>query len=83
MIEATLVDLRQSSSFFKTTEVVHIINGRKKEDIGYFVPVSLKKEFEIFLTKLEKERKRKLLQRVVQASNKDIIDDGAVDDGIS
>ncbi len=82
MIEATLADLRQSASFFKTTQVVHIVNGRKKEDIGYFVPTIFKKKFEHFLMELEKDKKRQLLQRVAKASAKDSIGDGAVDDGV-
>ena len=82
MIEATLADLRQSSSFFKTKEVIHIVNGRKKEDIGYFIPNILKDKFQAFLLDLEKTEKRKLLQRVAKASAKDSVDDGAVDDGI-
>lgn len=82
MIEATLADLRQSSSFFKTKEVIHIVNGRKKEDIGYFIPNYLKDKFESFLIELEKSEKRKLLQRVAKASAKDTVGDGAIDDGI-
>ena len=82
MIEATLADLRQSASFFKTTQVVHIVNGRKKEDIGYFVPIALKDKFESFLIEVEKDKKRKLLQRVAKASAKDFVGDGAIDDGI-
>ncbi len=83
MIEATLADLRKSSSFFKTTEVVHIVNGRKKEDIGYFVPTIFKDKFEVFLLKLEKEKKIKLLKRVAKASSKDPVCDGAIDDGVN
>ncbi|MEA3331344.1 MAG: hypothetical protein U9Q29_06585 [Campylobacterota bacterium] len=82
MIEATLADLRQSSTFFKTTQVVHIVNGRKKEDIGYFIPNILKNKFESFLIELEKQEKRELLKRVALASAKDIVGDGAVDDGV-
>ena len=82
MIQATLADLRQSSSFFKTTEVVHIVNGRKKEDIGYFIPTILKDEFESFLVGVERAKKRNLLKRVAKASAKDTIGDGAIDDGI-
>jgi len=82
MIEATLADLRQSASFFKTKEVVHIVNGRKKEAIGYFVPNIFKDKFESFLLELEKEKRRKLLHRVAKASAKDEVGDGAVDDGI-
>jgi len=82
MIQATLADLRQSSSFFKTTEVVHIVNGRKKEDIGYFIPTILKDEFESFLVGVERAKKRNLLKRVAKASAKDTVGDGAIDDGI-
>jgi Mg/Co/Ni transporter MgtE len=82
MTIATLTDLRQSSSFFKTNEVVQIVNGRKKEQIGYFVPIALKDTFERFLIKLKREQRRKLLERVALASKKDIVGDGAVDDGI-
>jgi len=82
MIEATLADLRQSSTFFKTKQVIHIVNGRKKEDIGYFIPNILKDKFEQFLNDLEKEEKRKLLKRVAKASDKDRIEEGSVDDGI-
>ena len=82
MIKATLADLRQSSTFFKTDEIIEIINGRKKEQIGYFVPISLQEVFEDFLIKIKKEQKRKLLKRVANASRKDIVGDGAVDDGI-
>ena len=59
MIEATLADLRKSSTFFKTNQVIHIINGRKKEEIGYFVPNFLKDKFEVFMRDLEKEEKIK------------------------
>jgi Mg/Co/Ni transporter MgtE len=82
MTIATLADLRQSSSFFKTNEVVQIVNGRKKEQIGYFVPIALKDTFEKFLIKLKREQRRKLLKRVALTSKKDIVGDGAVDDGI-
>jgi len=82
MIEATLAELRKSSSFFQTTQVIQIVNGRKKEAIGYFVPNVLKDEFEKFLSKLEREKKRKLLKRVANATKQDPIGDGAIEDGI-
>jgi len=82
MIEATLADLRQSASFFKTTQVVHIVNGRKKENIGYFVPNIFKEKFEKFLMELEKDKKRKLLHRIAKVSALNSLGNGAVDDGI-
>ena len=82
MIEATLADLRKSSDFFSTEEIIHILDGRKKEEIGYFVPKALKDEFNEFIQKVEKKRKIALLKRVANAQKRDPIGDGAVDDGI-
>ena len=82
MIEATLADMRKSTDFFSTKEIIHILDGRKKEEIGYFVPKSLKDEFNAFIEKVEKKRKLALLKRVAEAQKKDRIGDGAVDDGL-
>ena len=82
MINMTLSSLRNSTNFFDMDDVATIINGRKKEEIGYFVPKIFKEEFKKFISELEKKRKRELLQRVLKASKKDIIEDGAVADGI-
>jgi len=83
MIEATLADLRKSSDFFSTNDIIHILDGRKKEEIGYFVPKALKNEFNAFLEQVEKKRKQVLLKRVALAQKRDPIEDGAVDDGIN
>lgn len=82
MLEATLADLRKSSSFFKTKEVVHIVNGRKKQEVGYFVPISLKNKFTLFLEEVERDEKIKLLKKVALASEQQPINDGAVNDEI-
>ena len=82
MIEATLADMRKSSDFFSTQEIIHILDGRKKEEIGYFVPNALKNEFNEFIQKIEKKRKLALLKRVANAQKRDPIGDGAIDDGI-
>jgi len=82
MINITLSSLRNSTNFFDIDDVATIINGRKKEEIGYFVPKIFKEEFKNFISELEKKRKRELLQRVLKASRKDIIEEGAVADGI-
>ena len=59
-----------------------MVNGRKKEQIGYFVPIALQEVFETFLINLRRDQKHRLLKRVVSASRKDIIGDGLVDDGV-
>ncbi len=82
MINMTLSTLRNSTDFFKIDDIATIVNGRKKEEIGYFVPKTFKKEFESFIENIEKKRKKKLLQKVLNASRKDPIEDGAVDDGV-
>ncbi|MEA2072028.1 MAG: hypothetical protein U9O86_00415 [Campylobacterota bacterium] len=82
MTSITLASLRDSATFFNIDDIVTIVNGRKKEEIGYFVPKSLKKEFEKFTLELERKRKIELLKRISQADKKDPIGDGAVNDGL-
>ena len=82
MIEATLADMRNSRTFFKTDEIIHILDGRKKEDIGFFVPLVFKEEFEKFVEKIEKKKKLTLLNRVAKAQKQDPISEGSVSDGI-
>ena len=82
MIEATLADMRNSSTFFKTDEIIHIFDGRKKEDIGFFVPQVFKDEFEKFVENIEKKKKMALLNRVAKAQKQDPVNDGSVSDGI-
>jgi len=82
MINITLSKLRNNTKFFEIDDIAIIINGRKKEEIGYFVPKAFKKEFEKFIEELEKKRKRELLKRVLKASRKDVIEEGAIADGI-
>lgn len=83
MISMSLSNLRNSTDFFDIDDVATIVNGRKKEEIGFFVPKIFKKEFEEFSKELEKKQKNKLLKKVAKASKKDPIGDGAVEDGIS
>jgi hypothetical protein len=82
MIEATLADMRNSRTFFQTDEIIHILDGRKKEDIGFFVPQVFKEEFEKFVEKIEKKKKLTLLNRVAKAQKQDPITEGGVSDGI-
>ena len=82
MIEATLSSMRNSSDFFKTNEIIHILDGRKKEEIGFFVPSALRGEFQTFINRMEKKKKRVLLERIANAQKLDPVGDGSVDDGI-
>lgn len=83
MIESTLAEIRHSATLFSVKDVVHIYDARKKRDVGYFVPSALKSEFEEFLQKIEKEKKRQLLERVAKAQAKDPVAEGDIGDGIA
>ena len=82
MISMTLSNLRNSTNFFEINDIATIINGRKKEEIGYFIPKIFKNEFERFVKEIERKKKKELLQRIAKASQKDSIGDGTVGDGI-
>lgn len=82
MINSTLAELRNSKDFFNIKEVIHIFDGRKKEDIGYFIPTYFAKEFEEFFKKIEQKKELELLQKVASAQKKDPIEEGGVEDGL-
>ena len=82
MIEATMADMRKSIDFFSKNEIIHLFNGRKKEEVGFFVPKVFKNEFYSFVNNLEKKQKVQLLKRVAKAQQKDSIEEGSSDDGI-
>ncbi|MCH9740153.1 MAG: hypothetical protein K0U38_04840 [Epsilonproteobacteria bacterium] len=82
MIEATLANMRNSSDFFKTDNIIQILDGRKKEEIGFFVPQIFKEEFQSFVDSIEKKRRLALLNRISKAQKKDPIEEGSSNDGI-
>jgi hypothetical protein len=83
MITATLADMRKSVDFFNTQEVINIINGRKKENIGYFVPQQLKTDFLKFVNSLEQDKKIKQAKKAAQAQALDPIGDHSVGDNLA
>jgi hypothetical protein len=82
MIEETLANMRNSSDFFRTDNIIKIFDGRKKEEIGFFVPQIFKEEFQKFVDSIEKKRRLALLSRISNAQRKDPIEEGSSDDGI-
>ncbi|MCK9372512.1 MAG: hypothetical protein M0P91_04895 [Sulfuricurvum sp.] len=83
MIEATLAEIRKPETLYAyQDEIVHIIDGRKKVEVGYFVPKSMAKEFAVFIDTVEKAKKRSLLERIAKAQAKDPIEEGSIADGI-
>lgn len=81
MIEATLADMRNSKDFFKTDSIIHIQDGRKKEDIGFFVPQSMHVAFQKFADEMARKKKSALLKRIKKAQDLDFLEWG-VDDGL-
>lgn len=83
MIEATLADIRKPEILHGfQNDIVHITDGRKKEEVGFFIPKSMIGEFRDFLASVEKAKKTALLKRVAKAQEKDPIEEGGIDDGI-
>ena len=82
MLEAKLSDFRNPSFFINQTDVVHIIDSRKKKEIGFFIPAVLKESFTDYLQQEELRKKQALLNRIVLAQRADPIEDSAVGDGI-
>ncbi len=76
MIHSTLADLRHSKTFLDAQEIIHIFDGRKKEEIGYFIPRTFAPEFESFLKSIEQKREIALLQKVALAQKQDPIHEG-------
>jgi len=82
MIQATMADMRKSVDFFQTDQIINIINGRKKQEIGYFVPNIFKTDFLNFLNELERSKRLNNAKRAAQAQMQDPVGEGSVGDGI-
>jgi hypothetical protein len=82
MIEATLADLRSPKQMQQWHDVVHLVDARKNNAVGYFVPQSLSPLFEPFLQQIEAQRKTELLNRIAAAQLTDPIEEGALADGL-
>ncbi len=81
MLEAKLSDFRKPE-FFNQTEIIHIVDHRKKKDIGFFVPANLIESFKGYLQQEDKNKKLALLQRIAQAQKIDPIEEVGIADGI-
>ena len=82
MIEATLADLRTPNQLQSWNDVVHLVDARKKNPIGYFIPLELSEEFLPFLQVHDKKKKIALLHRIANAQKADPIEEGSLADGI-
>ncbi|NYT47210.1 MAG: hypothetical protein H0A75_06165 [Candidatus Methanofishera endochildressiae] len=75
MLEEKLSDFRNPSFFINQTDVVRIVDSRKKKEIGFFIPAGLKDSFTDYLQQEELKKKQALLNRIVclhKNSNKEM-----------
>ncbi len=82
MIEISLAQMRNPRTLFSVDDIVRIIDGRKKIEMGFFVPKNLKSEFEAFLAERERQKKRNVLERVARAQRADPVEEGGIDEGL-
>ncbi len=59
MTNVTLADLRNSAEFLNSEEILHIFDGRKKEEMGFFVSIHFENEFMEFVKQLEVKKRAK------------------------
>ncbi len=83
MIRVTLADLRRSLELSEAEEVIAVEDRRRKKEVGYFIPISLEKEFRKFLKEVEQKQRAEKLRRVAGAQRKDVIPEGGLDEGLS
>lgn len=82
VLEAKLSDFRNPSFFMRQTDVIHIVDGRKKKEVGFFIPANLKDSFSSYLQQEEIRKKSLLLAKIARAQKADPISDDSVGDGI-
>jgi len=82
MIDITVADFRKSGEAIRGDEVIRLLDGRKKESIGYFIPTALYGYVKGAIEEAEKSKKAKLLAKIAKAQSKDEIGDSAIDEGI-
>jgi len=83
MITITLAELRRSSELAQSDEVIRIADGRKRREVGYFIPISMASEFRRFLEAMERRQRQEKLRRVARAQRRDPVKEGALDDGLA
>jgi hypothetical protein len=82
MLDISVADFRKSGEAIRGDEVIRLLDGRKKESIGYFIPTALYGYVKSAIEEAEKSKKAKLLSKIAKAQSKDEIGDGAVSDGL-
>lgn len=82
MLDISVADFRKSGEAMRGDEVIRLLDGRKKESIGYFIPTALYGYVKGAIAEAERSKKAKLLAKIAKAQSKDEIGDGAVSDGL-
>lgn len=82
MLDISVADFRKSGEAMRGDEVIRLLDGRKKESIGYFIPTALYGYVRDAIEMAERSKKAKLLAKIAKAQAKDEIGDGTVSDGL-
>lgn len=82
MLDISVADFRKSGEAIRGDEVIRLLDGRKKESIGYFIPNALYEYVKSAIEEAERSRKSKLLSKIAIAQAKDPIGDESVGEGL-
>lgn len=82
MLDISVADFRKSGEAMRGDEVIRLLDGRKKESIGYFIPTALYGYVKSAIEEAERNKKSKLLSKIAKAQSKDPIGDEAADEGL-
>jgi len=74
MINIKLSEIRNPSILNHQKEVLQIVDGRKNQSMGYFIPKHLMSEFKAFFDQIEKKKKHQLLTKVAAAQKEQTIE---------
>jgi hypothetical protein len=82
MIDISVADFRKSGEAIRGDEVIRLLDGRKKESIGYFIPTALYKYVKSAIEEVEKNKQKNLLSKIAKAQAKDPVGDDTASEGI-
>jgi hypothetical protein len=84
MLEHSIISIQNNPSLFKTTDISKIVDKRKKQNIGYFVPVKYDSLIIDLIEKINKEKKITKLQMLQKFQEQEEIEflELGIDDGV-
>lgn len=81
MLEYGVSTLQNKPSLFKTMDISKIVDKKRKQNLGYFVPNKYEKLIKKTIESIEKQKKINKLRAIKQHNDLEFIELG-IDDGI-